>query len=92
MGLEDKSERALFPWVVPLVQEVLGGEHSGSSVTALGPNNPLLSPRDRPCTADTCSKREVTVHAGVLSGGEAASPSGLQKDLLAQATPLLLDV
>lgn len=63
MGSEDKSERALFPWGIPPVQEVLGGEHSGSSVTALGPNNPLLSPRDRPCTADTCSKREVTVHA-----------------------------
>ena len=73
MGSEDKSEREIFLWVVPSVQEVLGGEHLSSSVMALRPNKPLLSLGDGHRAANTCGKREA-MGARCLSGGVAASP------------------
>lgn len=50
MGSEDRNKRELFLWMVPPVQEVLGGEHSNSLVLALRPNEPLLS-RGQPTPA-----------------------------------------
>lgn len=53
MGSEEEKKRDLFPWVVRLVQEVLGVEHLSYSVPALRPDKPLLSLGDRRWAATT---------------------------------------